>query len=1032
MVRQEALGSVGTGAKSAAFLWKRSSAMRRTFWLLATAVVAVFLLGTSTAEAGKSITSPDMGADVGQHTSLALDSNGYPVISYYDVTNGDLKVIHCGNADCTAGYTMASPDTAGDVGQYNSLALDGSGNPVVSYYDATNGALKLLHCNDANCAGGDESIASLDWGADIGRYSSLALTPYYGAPVISYYNANITGLQVLFCSDANCTGSYVANSPDYADDVGQYTSLVLDGNIPVISYYDATNGNLKVVHCTDAECDTGNVTSPDTTNNVGAHTSLVLDSSPSHKPVVSYYDVTNGNLKVLHCGNANCTSGNAITSPDTAGAVGAYTSLALDGDDNPAVSYYDVTNGDLKVLDCGNHDCSSGNAITSPDTTGAVGAYTSLALDANKPVVSYYDAANGNLKVLRCGDANCSAGNTLASPDTGPAVGGHTWLALDVFGKPVVSYHDVTNRDLKVLHCGNANCTSGNSITAPDTTGDVGADTSLALDASGRPVVSYSDFGSGDLKVLHCGNVDCTAGNSITVPDTISEGVWYTSLALDASGNPVVSYGDIGNGDLKVMHCNDPNCDPTVSGAESVTSPDTEGDVGRHVSLALDGIGHPVVSYYDGTNGDLKVLHCSDANCTETGEYTSPDTGGDVGTFTYLVLDGNGNPVVSYYDQTNFDLKVMHCNDPNCAGGGESITAPDTTVGGAYLLTSLKLDTAGNPVVSYVDSYNLDLKVLHCNDPNCAPGGDSITSPDTVGSVGLDSSLVLDGRGSPVVSYYDWTNGDLKVLHCDTPSCGTPAYPPAGTDEMPVSLHFAHVYLDEDDNGVPETDAGAATFTGTGKFSRGIPYLEGVYNTIDTAILSMVLTGTVAGYQVTIKAGTEQSLSASTGKIREQTPGTLFPADTWFDVFFKIVSTDPDYGVMQNCNFGAGAQSVRLNGVTTAIPDTYVEYLVPSCPLAPPPASCATACQGGGLLGVGEVIPQSPMRMCTGTDPSGNPVLVYVGGIAEWPGTAAGPDSLADSSAGSGFNYTALGAALGAAAVALAAGAWFARRRWAR
>ena len=67
--------------------------------------------------------------------------------------------------------------------------------------------------------------------------------------------------------------------------------------------------------------------------------------------------------------------------------------------------------------------------------------------------------------------------------------------------------------------------------------------------------------------------------------------------------------------------------------------------------------------------------------------------------------------------------------------------------------------------------------------------------------------------------------------------------------------------------------------------------------------------------------------------------------------------------------------------------------------------------------------------MWRATGGSGNAIL-GVGGIAEWPGTAAEPDSSADSPAGSGFNYTALGAALGAAAGALAVGAWFARRRW--
>jgi hypothetical protein len=55
-----------------------------------------------------------------------------------------------------------------------------------------------------------------------------------------------------------------------------------------------------------------------------------------------------------------------------------------------------------------------------------------------------------------------------------------------------------------------------------------------------------------------------------------------------------------------------------------------------------------------------------------------------------------------------------------------------------------------------------------------------------------------------------------------------------------------------------------------------------------------------------------------------------------------------------------------------------------------------------------------------------------VGGVVETLGTSAEPDSSVDSPSGSTFNYTALAAALGAAALALAGGAWLARRRWAR
>lgn len=713
-----------------------------------------------------SIIAVDKGG-VGQYTSMVLDASGNPIISFYDAATAKLKVVHCFDKNCSTFNAILTPDSASQVGQYTSIALDKNGNPVVSYYDQGNANLKVLHCGNSSCSTGN-TLSSPDVSGNVGQYTSITVDAN-NQPVVSYYDATKGILKILHCGNAACNAGNSIVTPDTTTSNGVQSSIKLNtiGN-PIVAYFDFTKHSLKILRCGNGNCTAGNsISTVDAAADVGRYPSLNLDTNGN--PAVSYLDLTNGKLKVLRCGNSTCSTGNIITSIGANGIViGYFSSLMLDSNNRPVVSYYDSTNGDLNILRCGNSTCTSSNIIMSVDTIGQVGLYTSLKLDSSSnPIVSYYDATNGDLKVLHCGSQNCNT-NSLVVADNTANVGQYTSLKLDANGKPVVSYWDETNGHLKLIHCGDANCSTGNSITNPDVGGNTGWDTSLQLDINGYPVISYFDSSSNVMKVLHCNNANCMGVNTSITPDILSQRL--SSMTLDKMGHPVIASSGQANQGLRIVHCGDATC----STNNTITSPDFpvfpfNADV-RGVSLVLDASGNPIVSFYRADQAQLKVLHCVDPACNgPANSIALPDPGAQAPDHrsTSLILDANGNPVIAYQDSANNSniLKVLHCGNPNCTAGN-SISAAQTglNVGSE---PSIQLDATGNPVVSYATGSGMT--ILHCGNTTCT-AGNTITATDSpVG--GWDSSLALDANGNPVVSYYNATGDNLKILHCSTKKC---------------------------------------------------------------------------------------------------------------------------------------------------------------------------------------------------------------------------------------------------------------------
>jgi len=252
----------------------------------------------------------DSSADVGESSSIALDSNSIIHISYIDYSNSYLKYCNSTNGwDC-----VVINDSISGV-DYTSMAIDSTDIVHVSFKGSGN-------LNYGNNTGGNWNFQTLE--------STAGDTTIAIDKSDKVHIAHYTG-DLRYCN--NTQGSWSCTAIETSFDVGENPSIAIDSNDYVhISYYQDTGENLKYCNNTQGPW---SCTTIESSGRVGVSTSLAIDSTDVVH--IAHYDYDNADLR--YCNNTGGAWG--CKAIDTVGDVGRWCSIAIDLNDDVHVVHRD-------------------------------------------------------------------------------------------------------------------------------------------------------------------------------------------------------------------------------------------------------------------------------------------------------------------------------------------------------------------------------------------------------------------------------------------------------------------------------------------------------------------------------------------------------------------------------------------------------------------------------------------------------------------------------------------------------------------
>jgi len=408
-------------------------------------------------------------------------------------------------------------------------------------------------------------------------------------------------------------------------------------------------------------------------------------------------------------------------------------------------------------------------------------------------VITWYGNRDGNWNIYA--QRYNSSGtpqdtNFKVNDHAGTAYQGVPALAMDGSGNFVITWDDLRNGnpDIYAQRFNSSGTPQDTNFKVNDDAGTADQyDPAIAMDSSGNFVITWDDFRNGyysDIYAQRYNSSGTPQGVNSKVNDDAGTADQYDpAIAADGSGNFVITWMDYrnGNGNWDI-YAQRYNSSGTPQGANFKVNDDAGTARQYDPAIAMDGSGNFVITWYDLRNGNWNIYaqrYDSSGTLQGANFKVNDDAGTAEQSDPAIAMDGSGNFVITWEDlrNGNLDIYAQRYNSPGTPQGA-NFKVNDDTATAEQSYPAIAMDGSGNFVITWHNlrnGYYSDIYAQRYDSSGTPQGANFKVNNDTGTAYQYDPAIAMDGSGNFVITWQHGHNGSYYDIHAQRyNSSGTP------------------------------------------------------------------------------------------------------------------------------------------------------------------------------------------------------------------------------------------------------------------